>query len=348
MIPLALTRTSELKNLAQRVLTMLSPEGARKASKSPHPEAPDSVIDMAQVRANVEDVGGDVNAPTFASAWPPRLPPDVAIQDWDELLSAVEMRLRLTADALPCSVPGLQSHDTLGGAQADVLECVAALDQLHTTLMNELGRRRQLELEVFDAQTALAQARVELAGTQAVERRARHMASHDGLTSLPNRSFFRERLDQALVRAEPERRPLAVLYFDLDGFKKINDDHGHEAGDELLRIVAARLAGAVRAEDMVGRLGGDEFACLLTDVPNREQLSHLACKLYDTVSTPFQLGKLSLTVRPSIGIAMCPSDGATSDDLLRNADAAMYRAKRHQIGYAFFEEHAGVWAQESE
>lgn len=289
--------------------------------------------------------GADTGAALDGPAMPSQLRANIAFQDWDELLSAVEMRLRHTAGQMPPALPG-DSADcgdgTGAGPQASVLECVEALHQLHMTLMHELGRRQQLELEVFEARSALAQAREELAGTQAVAQRVRHMASHDGLTSLPNRSFFRERLDQALVQAEPKSRPVAVLYLDLDGFKAVNDDHGHEAGDELLRIVAARLAGAVRADDLVGRLGGDEFACVMADVPGRHQLSHLACKLYDAVSTPFQLGKLTLTVRPSIGIAISPADGQTSDHLLRKADAAMYRAKRRQIGYAFFEEDAAA------
>lgn len=91
------------------------------------------------------------------------------------------------------------------------------------------------------------------------------------------------------------------------------------------------MNGAVRTGGLVGRLVGAEFACVMADVPGRNQLSHLACKLYDAVSTPFQLGRLTLTVRPSIGIAISPADGLTSDHLLRKADAAMYRAKRHQI-----------------
>ena len=96
------------------------------------------------------------------------------------------------------------------------------------------------------------------------------------------------------------------------------------------------LARAVRASDVVGRLGGDEFACLLADLPGREQLCHLACKLFDAVSAPVKVGTLRLTVRPSIGIAVCPTDGASTDELLKSADAAMYAAKRDRSGYAFF------------
>jgi diguanylate cyclase (GGDEF)-like protein len=261
-----------------------------------------------------------------------------AIPDWDTMLSAVKDRLTLTV---------AESSHVLGGTllragdprvQTAVLECVNALDQLHMILRHELGRCEQLELAVFDAQTGLAQARAELAGTQAGEKRARHLARHDDLTRLPNRGHFLERLAVALETEAPQRRALAVLYLDLDGFKPINDHHGHDAGDQLLRIVAARLRRAVRADDLVSRLGGDEFACLLADLPGREQLSRLAGKLYEAVAAPVRVGALELTVRPSISIATCPADGITGAQLLKHADAAMYRAKRQRSGYAFFDQ----------
>jgi diguanylate cyclase len=213
----------------------------------------------------------------------------------------------------------------------------AELNRLQVALSEQLAHNRALEIEIGAAQAALAQAEAELASTRAGERRAHHRARHDDLTSLPNRSYFRERLDDSLAAGERRRPALAVLYLDLDGFKPINDTHGHATGDALLRIVASRLARSVRAEDMVCRLGGDEFACLLSDELNRERLGHLARQLFDAVSAPLQLGALKLSVRPSIGIAVCPTDGATTDALLKCADAAMYRAKRHQSGHAFFD-----------
>jgi diguanylate cyclase (GGDEF)-like protein len=277
----------------------------------------------------------ETDAALRACMAPPGLPLDDAFADWGDLLSAVNARLRLTVGKRPAAASQPQAHDTAGRVRDCVLECAAALDHLHATLTQEIGRRQQLEREIFDARTALAFARAELVGTQDGERRARHLSLHDGLTSLPNRSFFHERLDRALAHLEPERPALAVLYLDLDGFKPINDAHGHDAGDELLRIVAVRLSRAVRAEDVVGRLGGDEFACLLVGLLNREQLSQLACKLFDAVSAPLTIGQLKLSVCPSIGIAMCPTDGATAEALLKSADAAMYSAKRHRTGYAF-------------
>ena len=259
---------------------------------------------------------------------------DVSFVDWDDLFCAVKDRLKTIAlDRLdPAPLP----HQMVSQVKSTVFECVAALDQLHTTLRHELGRQQKLELDFFDAQTALAQARAELSGVQAGERRARHLALHDGLTLLPNRGCFRERLDRALAQAGSQQEGLAVLCLDLDGFKAVNDSHGHAVGDDLLKIVAARLMRALRAEDVVGRLGGDEFACLLTDAPGHDQLRQVACHLFDTVSAPIKVGQLKVSVRPSIGIAVCPDDGLTCDGLLNSADSAMYRAKREQSGYSFF------------
>ncbi len=290
---------------------------------------PVAVIDLALAVAtqNAGKVEGCAAASVQSQVQAPSC--DVAIADWDDLFRAVEDRLRMIAAEPPATGVG-------SPVQAGVLDCVTALEQLRTTLAHEIGRTHRLELDVFDAQTALAQARAELAGTQAGERRARHLALHDGLTLLPNRGCFRERLDRALEQAQPEGSALAVLYIDLDGFKSINDLHGHAVGDDLLRIVASRLMRALRVADTVGRLGGDEFACMLADLPSRAQLTQLACVLFDAVSATVKIGDLRLTVRPSIGIAMWPDHGTTCDGLLRNADAAMFHAKRHQTGYAFF------------
>jgi diguanylate cyclase (GGDEF)-like protein len=267
----------------------------------------------------------------------PDLASDIAMGDWEALFGAVKARLRLSVGESPAATPEPLLLGKAGQVRTSVLECMTALDQLHTTLAHELGRRRQLELEVFDTQTALAQARAELTGTKAGEKRARHLALHDSLTGLPNRRHFFEQLDVALAREQPRRNAFAVLYIDLDGFKAINDAHGHQAGDELLRIVAVRLARAVRDEDMVSRLGGDEFACLLANLPGRQQLRYLAGKLFDAVSAPVKTGGLRLTVRPSIGIAICPADGTSAEALLKSADAAMYRAKQDRTGHAFFD-----------
>ena len=264
-------------------------------------------------------------------------------QDWDLLFNAVTARLREVA-GLVSTLPGLATMPQL--ARGRVLECAEALEQLHESLAQQRAHQRAQQLALAEQLASvhdnLEQSRAELANTRDVERRQRHRAQHDALTTLPNRSHFRSLLRNALVKSEPQGPSLALLYLDLDSFKPINDQHGHDVGDRLLRIVAMRLMRAIRAGDCVGRIGGDEFVCLLDGIEDRQQLSHLACKLFDAVSAPLQIGKMRLTVRPSIGIAVCPTDGGTADTLLRRADAAMYRAKRAQSGYAFFERHTDV------
>jgi diguanylate cyclase (GGDEF)-like protein len=263
-----------------------------------------------------------------------------ATVDCDALLTAVKTRLRLSVGGRLAATSKRQADDSAVVVQTNVLACVAALDRLQAVLKGQFDRHERNEREMLDVHAALTLARNELVGTQAGERRARHMASHDAMTSLPNGGLFRERLDDLLAHLEPQRKGPAVLYLDLDGFKAINDAHGHATGDELLGIVAARLTRAVRSEDVVSRLGGDEFACLLPDGLSREQLIQVAQKLFDAVSAPAKIGTLTVTVRPSIGIAAFPADGASAEALLESADAAMYSAKRHRSGHAFFDRRA--------
>ena len=261
---------------------------------------------LAQARANVHEHehsatttidGLQSGAPVGPLSLDRRMMLDSAVASgtWRGVLRAVKARLWFQADQIGGSLAP-HAHEAGGLVVLGVPECIAALDQLYVTLQHELTRRQQLEQEVRAAQAALLQSRVELVGTQAKERRARRLALHDSLTSLPNRMCFRERLDRALSQGVSQTRVLAVLYLDLDGFKEINDTYGHDVGDELLRIVAARLTRAVRAEDMVSRLGGDEFACLLAGVPSRARLIHLARKLLDAVVAPCKLGTLKLGI----------------------------------------------------
>jgi diguanylate cyclase (GGDEF)-like protein len=265
--------------------------------------------------------------------------------DCNALFDAVLERLRQIVQQSAAAAPDCRDSALRDG----IRECTEALAQVHSAMAAELARRSRFESELARARSELEQTRRDLACTRTDERRQRHRAQHDELTSLPNRAHFHARLDRALATGawsaqapESAQYPaMALLYVDLDGFKAINDSHGHAAGDALLRIVAARLRRAMRAEDMVCRLGGDEFACLLADAMSREQLHALAGKLYAMVAAPVQVGALELHVRPSIGIAVCPQDGHTSAALLERADAAMYLAKRHQVGYAFFDRVAG-------
>ena len=203
--------------------------------------------------------------------------------------------------------------------------------------VDEVRQNYKLGQDVTTLRRTLAKIQEELAVVQAREKRAHYLAFHDDLTALPNRRYFRERLGRALRNQGTGPPHLAVIYLDLDDFKALNDAYGHATGDALLNLIAERLAHALRAEDLVSRLGGDEFACLITGVSSHDRLQHIASTLFEAVSAPFKIGTLMLEVRPSIGIALCPSDGTTTDDLMKAADTAMYGAKRKRSSFAFSE-----------
>lgn len=154
-----------------------------------------------------------------------------------------------------------------------------------------------------------------------------HLAQHDSLTDLPNRILLDDRFAQSMVMAQRHGKKLAVLYLDIDRFKHINDTAGHRAGDELLQSIAKRLLGCVRCSDTVSRQGGDEFVVLLGEVTHAEDAGVTAEKILAAISEPHHIGRLVLNVSTSIGIVIYPGDGTTAEDLLKNADAAMYQAK---------------------
>jgi diguanylate cyclase (GGDEF)-like protein len=169
------------------------------------------------------------------------------------------------------------------------------------------------------------------------EMKIAHMARHDALTDLPNRVLLRERLGEALAHVEHGHR-LAVLCLDLDQFKNVNDTLGHPIGDELLRAVAGRLRGCVRDTDTISRVGGDEFSIIQTDIVDATDAERLARRISEAITAPYDLHGHLVMVDTSIGIALAPADGTDVNDLLKNADMALYGAKADGRGvYRFFE-----------
>lgn len=165
----------------------------------------------------------------------------------------------------------------------------------------------------------------------------RRLAFYDALTGLPNRRLFSQHLEQILAQARRHDRAAAVMFLDLDHFKEINDTHGHEVGDELLKTVAWRLAGGLRAGDTVARQGGDEFVIALAEVTHADDALRVAEKLATRVAQPVPVGSLSLQVTTSIGIALHPAHGLDAATLLRHADLALYAVKEAgRNGYRVF------------
>jgi diguanylate cyclase (GGDEF)-like protein/PAS domain S-box-containing protein len=164
-----------------------------------------------------------------------------------------------------------------------------------------------------------------------------HLAQHDSLTDLPNRILFNDRLTQAMAMVHRHGRKLALLYLDIDRFKHVNDSSGHAAGDRLLQSISVRLRGCVRGSDTVSRQGGDEFVILLCELTHAQDAAVAAEKMLGVLSEPHRIDELELYVSASIGIATYPEDGTTIEDLLKNADTAMYRAKDcGRNNYQFF------------
>jgi diguanylate cyclase (GGDEF)-like protein len=204
-------------------------------------------------------------------------------------------------------------------------------------------KRAQRNLEHRVEQRTLELARVnaglqaEVAERRLADQRVVHMAHHDALTGLPNRTLFADRVGQAIARAHRRDGKIAVLFLDLDRFKNVNDSLGHAIGDLLLTAVAERLTNCLREEDTAARLGGDEFIISLPDVADAGEAAHVAARILAELAKPFTIANHQLHADGSIGIALYPADGDTAETLMRNADTAMYHAKESgRANYQFF------------
>jgi diguanylate cyclase (GGDEF)-like protein len=218
----------------------------------------------------------------------------------------------------PGAPPGIESVlEKTETIEDKVQDAADKLSDVNEALKQEIRERHVLEFRLA-------------AVTERAES-SRNAAFHDLLTGLPNRALFNDRLEHGLAQARRHARSLAVMFIDLDGFKQINDSHGHDVGDAVLKTIAARLLASTRDEDTVSRQGGDEFLYLLTEVENTQGLTQIAEKLLAAIHMPCNLTvdavQVDVCLSASIGISVFPQHGATARDLIRSADKAMYRAK---------------------
>ncbi|KVL50367.1 GGDEF domain-containing protein [Burkholderia territorii] len=209
---------------------------------------------------------------------------------------------------------------TLARAATHVFDDPAA-ERLPVARADEIG----VLARCFDSMRV--EIRTQVAMLRAKQLELTHLAGHDPLTGLPNRLLFMERLEAAIRHAAAVREGLAVMFVDLDRFKQINDQHGHAAGDRTLVAVAKRLNLVLRSGDMAARLGGDEFIVLISDVRSPDVIGDIASRIQIVMAEQLEFGERHLAVGASIGVSEYPADGASAEELLVKADAAMYAAK---------------------
>ncbi len=260
----------------------------------------------------------------------------------DELFARIESRLREEGRWQIAPTALLRLKGAIRAiADADV--CLAALEDLRSAFSLQVAARDDLSQRCRLLEAALRD--LEVAGPDAGAKAhvADTLESASGRRQSGHCAAFAERLAHVFgTRVAPTS--LAILRIGIGSLEELDRSQAGAADSQLLDIAATRIARAVRSVDIVTRLDKDEFACVLLDLPSREQLTHLACKVLDRLSEPVQVGECRVRLRPSIGIAMCPDDGDTPDELLRIAGAAMQRAGDHGNGYAFSDARAERWA----
>lgn len=205
---------------------------------------------------------------------------------------------------------------------------VASLDDEHSDVRLPVERHDEIGEVARRFEQQRGQIRRQFEQLEHSHRELEHLARHDNLTGLPNRAMFADRAEQAISAARRSGDQLGLLFIDLDHFKEVNDRLGHEAGDLLLRQVAARIEAQVRESDTAARLGGDEFVVLLRNVQRPEDAASVATKVCDALRQPYDLGGQSAHITASIGVALYPDSGEDVDTLSRHADRAMYTAKQ--------------------
>jgi diguanylate cyclase (GGDEF)-like protein len=277
--------------------------------------------------------------PGFRSARVGAIASEITFRDRFDAWEGVINDRNLIATYVPVHTDAAAAVDAVMEVYADVTSLVSKLERTQSQVVGGvvLALSVLYLMMLWMASRADRMLRQQEALRAANEERIRYQAYHDLLTGLPNRTSFAEHLEEAMRRSKRFGWSVALMFLDVDRFKRVNDSLGHEAGDELLRIVASRLKTCIRETDILFRMGGDEFTVLLENIRTPEEVAAVASRMISAVAQPAEIAHHELTPTASIGIAIYPRDDQRGERLVKAADAAMYRAK--DVGrnrYAFF------------
>lgn len=282
---------------------------------------------------------------------------DVNMPDMDgfETASILRQEQRLDQSPIVFISGEFNRNQRVRGYRMGAVDCLVTepldpeiLAQKARVFLQLFRKRQELQDALEETRKHNAKLHTELASYVDEQQKSRREVTHDLLTGIPNRSLFNDRLQGAVKRAERSRQHFALAYVDLDGFKAINDRHGHSGGDELIRIVAERLRRGVRASDTVARLGGDEFGLLFEGIESYAAAEYLAAKLQRLLQTTVELSSedhgqsVQVSIGASIGIAMYPNHASSHEELRLLADKAMYAAKRSGGGVRVYDQSLGT------
>lgn len=222
----------------------------------------------------------------------------------------------------------IPSNEVLLSKPTELQQALSELAEVKQKLAAQQVQSKAMRAEIENLSTTNTRLRHKLVRLAQKTTQVRHCAYHDGLTGLPNRSLLMDRLNQAIVRATRQHKILALLFIDMDGFKSVNDNLGHVAGDNLLQQVALRLTNCIRGGDTVCRYGGDEFVVMLPEVDDEESVKAVVEKIHAYLDVPYIVDSEIVQVTASIGAAIHPLDGKNVNDLIKKADITMYSLKR--------------------
>ena len=320
-----------MANRPRREVTLSAPDADRDTSEgSPVPVADGRIVDSP------EKAPAQIQVPKLDGVLQQSRDIKVKVEACADDLGVINsiVKKEITAGAITET-----THRAIAESESiedKVQACADDLDDVNAKLASGVSDLKQAQAALTGYKSALAHAEVALEKSRRAERAAQIQSLHDQKTGLPNRALFDDRLTKAIASVDRDGGTLAVMFFDLDRFKSINDQHGHAVGDQVLKEVSLRISAHCREKDTLCRNGGDEFLYLLINPGESENIERIVEGVLSKVAAPIEIDAKQVVITTSVGISIYPDDGENADVLVHKADQAMYEAKRDSRRFSFY------------